>query len=393
MAGNSPQAPPPNLAPMVQFKSCKLLHSNQRYQVWSQWTALTFHSPASRSQGRAWRPTHSQWWANRWYSSIFCIHQHLLRISCSSKKLKKISEVKSFSSFSFNDIALDKRLDEFPSETLKISHRYSDPCLLESGAGINLSGAGIKLSGAGQFSTEKEHSIEKLNRENDAVKRCYENDLLMHDDGASLYQAYAPAHSSCVDYWLENQFEGENVEWDDEEETMKTIKHANKKPLKGNPKMEEMKKEKQMGKNNLFPSIIQTFILGTKKQVSIFESMEQSDDGQARKKREKFKRQDTPLHPDSISCGQVKRLNTPKSLSIGGNSNLSYPSTHVRTISCDERLKSPTLCPLGQATKHKKTQNLTCSQNPIRSPQISVNSTKLDNTPRYAVHVIIFCVS
>ena len=121
------------------------------------------------------------------------------------------------------------------------------------------------------------------------------------------------------------------------------------------------------------------------------ESMDQSDEGGARKKREKFKRQDTPMHAEPISSGQVKKLSTPKSLSIGGNSNLSRPSTHARTISCDERLKSPT--PLGQATKHKKTQNLTCSQNLMRSPQISVNSAKLDNTPRYAVHVIIFRVS
>ena len=41
--------------------------------------------------------------------------------------------MKSFSSFSFNDIAIDKNLDEVPADHVNISYRYSDPCLLESG--------------------------------------------------------------------------------------------------------------------------------------------------------------------------------------------------------------------------------------------------------------------
>ena len=104
-------------------------------------------------------------------------------------------------------------------------------------------------------------------------------------------------------------------------------------------------------------------------------------DESARKRREKFKRQDTPLHPETTPLGSVKRLSIPKSLSINMNSDSSHTSSYIRAISCDERQKSPTPRPLGQTTKHAKNQNLSSS------PQNPVNILKLETAPRYDVNI------
>ena len=114
---------------------------------------------------------------------------------------------------------------------------------------------------------------------------------------------------------------------------------------------------------------------GDKKQVSIVECDLKSNEG-ARKKREKFKRQDTPLHPDTATSGSMKQLSIPKSLSINVNTISSHPSSCMRAISYGEQQKSPTPLPLGQATMHKKTQNLTSS------PRNSANIPKLETAPR-----------
>ena len=100
------------------------------------------------------------------------------------------------------------------------------------------------------------------------------------------------------------------------------------------------------------------------------------DDGGVRKKREKFKRQDTPAHTETTPVNTVKRFSTPKSLSISGNSNSSH------AISSDEQTKLQTRHPLGDAAKNKNTQNLTSLQNLTTSPQISVNTPKLETAPR-----------
>ena len=107
-----------------------------------------------------------------------------------------------------------------------------------------------------------------------------------------------------------------------------------------------------------------------------------SDDSRARKKREKFKRQDTPAHTETTPLNIVKRFTTPKSLSICGNSNYTPPSSNFHAFQCDDRTKSQTRHPLGDVAKHKKTQNQTSLQNLTTSPQISVNTPKLETTPR-----------
>jgi hypothetical protein len=72
----------------------------------------------------------------------------------------------------------------------------------------------------------------------------------------------------------------------------------------------------------------------------------------------------------------MKQLSIPKSLSINVNTISSHPPSHMRAISYDEWQKSPTPLPLGQATKHKKTPNLTSSL------QNSANIAKLETAPR-----------
>ena len=48
-----------------------------------------------------------------------------------SKVSKNLSEVKSFSSFNFNDVALDESFEDIPLELVIYSYRYSDPFNLE----------------------------------------------------------------------------------------------------------------------------------------------------------------------------------------------------------------------------------------------------------------------
>merc|ERR1712106_641960 len=107
----------------------------------------------------------------------------------------------------------------------------------------------------------------------------------VHKVLSSQYQYQV--HSRSVDSWLADYCEEEQIKQDelDIEDTVKSL-------LKDKIRMEEKKKQKQMG---------------DKKQVSIVESNELLDES-ARKRREKFKRQDTPLHPETTPLGSVKRL-------------------------------------------------------------------------------------
>ena len=116
------------------------------------------------------------------------------------------------------------------------------------------------------------------------------------------------------------------------------------------------------------------FFTPNKKQVSIVDNNEKLEQS-ARNKREKFQRQDTPLHPQT-PAGSAKRLSIPRSLSINVTQNTNHPSTQIRTISYDERQKSPDLCPLGLTTRHKKTQNLSSSA------KKGTNVPKLKTAPR-----------
>ena len=132
-----------------------------------------------------------------------------------SKKSKKLTEVKSFSSFSFNDIAIDKNLSEVPADLVNISYRYSDPCLLESGG-------------------------RKVEAENDLVSDYRSCNLSVHKVLSSQYQYQV--HSRSVDSWLADYCEEEQIKQDelDIEDTVKSL-------LKDKIKMEEKKKQKQMG--------------------------------------------------------------------------------------------------------------------------------------------------
>ena len=104
---------------------------------------------------------------------------------------------------------------------MSISHRYSDPCLLESGAGIDYSKAGI--------------NFEIANRENDIVSEFSANHLSVQAGGESLYIPNGLDRSRSIDSWLANHLEDDQVEKDRDAEI---LKHTSK--------MEEIKK--QIGK-------------------------------------------------------------------------------------------------------------------------------------------------
>ena len=106
--------------------------------------------------------------------------------------------------------------------------------------------------------------------------------------------------------------------------------------------------------------------------MSIIECDENLEES-ARKRREKLKRQDTPLHPKTTPSGVMKRRSIPKSLSINVNPNSPHSSPCIRSISYDgrERFTNP-----GQTTKHNKSRNLTSS------PKHSTNIPKVEKAPR-----------
>ena len=125
-----------------------------------------------------------------------------------SKKSKNLSEVKSFSSFSFNDVALDKSLDDLPSELVNNSYRYSDPCILE----------------------RKEESEQK--NENKSVRdfRSSESSILEATRTVSDLHSASTYHARSIDSWMEEKCK--------EEEKRQKIK-----PERENMKCSNLKKE------------------------------------------------------------------------------------------------------------------------------------------------------
>lgn len=249
--------------------------------------------------------------------------------------------MKSFSSFSFNDIPIDKNLNELPTDLGSISYRFSDPCLLDSNDGDVTKNA-----------IEDEDFVFQR-----SSFRSSESSVL--EIGNRHRHKIAHVHTKSIDSWLTDHFEEENGK-----KMKKALKQRTELLQRDSSGSEEKKKEKQ---------------LVNKKQVSIVEDKEQ-DEQSARKKREKFKRQDTPLNPQSTSQGS-KQLSIPRSLTINVTSNKNQPLPHIRTVSYDERSKASAPCLLSHATRHKKTQNLTSS------PKKSPNGPKLEATPSFLCSV------
>ena len=136
--------------------------------------------------------------------------------------------MKSFSSFSFNDIALDKNLDEIPGDLGSISYRYSDPCMLDR---------------------SDRDDTEEVVRDDDfseQVNPFRSSESSVIETGNKHHHNISQVHSRSIDSWLENYFDQEQRR---QKTNLRRKLKQHEEPLeKGCTVMDDKKKKKRMGK-------------------------------------------------------------------------------------------------------------------------------------------------
>ena len=143
--------------------------------------------------------------------------------------------MKSFSSFSFNDIPIDKSLDEIPGD---LSYRYSDPCLLDR---------------------SDRDDIEEVVRKKDFhehVSSFRSSESSVIETGNKHHHNISQVHSRSIDSWLKDHFEQEqinqkqNINAKSNKQLTENIKQNSKMMQKDKISIEGEKKEKKMGKTH-----------------------------------------------------------------------------------------------------------------------------------------------
>ena len=141
-----------------------------------------------------------------------------------------MSEVKSFSSFSFNDIPIDKNLDEIPGDIASTSYRYSDPCLLDK--------------------SDRDDTEEVVGDEDFPKQMCSfrssESSVIETDN--KHHHDISQVHSRSIDSWLENYFDQEQL--NQKTNLRRNLKQHRETLQKGCTGVDDKKKDKQMGKIN-----------------------------------------------------------------------------------------------------------------------------------------------
>ena len=183
-----------------------------------------------------------------------------------------MSEVKSFSSFSFSDVALDYKDYKVYSEHEKQQTlSQSDPSQLDQARDDSPEVSGDPHPQQQQQQQQAKPQVPRL--------------AMAQGSSSSRRQARAGfwSKSRSVDLWLREHFAGEDTAGPGREKLAGDTQHHivfSKYPY------------------YIHKYVINVKLTGEKKQVSIVESAEQEDC--AKKRREKLQRQDTPLHPHSV---------------------------------------------------------------------------------------------